>query len=86
MGDVHPDYEAMKQAMASFGKGHGHADCSRLLREVLAAGGSEVTVSTMGPLVLNPYVTEPFRCPHGVTFWVEPTAEQVMRWRRDGVR
>lgn len=82
--DEHPDYEAMDRAIASFPTGHPHEDCRRLLKEACAAGGTEITVSTMGPIFANPYST-PAACPHGTTFWIEPTAEQLMDWRRRGV-
>ena len=63
-----------------------HGKCARLLFDWMAALGAEVTVSTAPPLVLGPYTTDPFICPHGVTYWMEPTGEQIAAWRRDGVR
>jgi hypothetical protein len=52
----------------------------------MAAMGVEITVSTVPPLVAGPYTTDGFTCPHGVTFWIEPTGEQIAAWARDGVR
>ena len=48
--------------------------------------GVEVTVSTAGPLIITPYTTEAFICPHGVRYFLEPTGEQVAAWTRDGVK
>jgi hypothetical protein len=48
--------------------------------------GTEVTVSTVAPVVAGPYTTEPFTCPHGVAYWIEPTGEQIAAWARDGVK
>jgi hypothetical protein len=50
----------------------------------MAAQGCEVTVSTQ-PLPPGPYTTEGFRCPHGTTYWIGPTGQQVAEWIRDGV-
>lgn len=60
-----------------------HAGCAGVLREGMA--GFEVTVSTERPLVASPYTTEGFTCPHGVTYWIEPTGEQIARWQAEGV-
>ena len=59
-----------------------HETCAGQLREGMAP--IEVTVSTAPPLVAGPYTTEPFTCPHGTTYWIEPTGEQVAQWRREG--
>jgi len=63
-----------------------HADCANHLRHSMAKLGCEVTVSTLEPLVRNAYGPEHMTCPHGVTFWYEPTSEQIAQWARDGVR
>lgn len=76
----HPNYTAMDAALKRFRRGHSHKVCPRLLRDVLAAGGCEVTVSTCRPLVDGLYTTDPYVCPHGVRFWVEPTGEQIAQW------
>lgn len=52
-----------------------HGECADLLAEQMAAMGVEVTVTT------EPAgVDEPRTCPHGVRYWVAPTAAQVARW------
>lgn len=60
-----------------------HSACAELLREGMAP--DEITVSTEPPIVIGPWTTEPFVCPHGVTYWIEPTGEQVARWKAEGV-
>lgn len=60
-------------------------ECSAVLRDVLAERGVEVTASTSPPLIRNPYTVDPFRCPHGVLYWLEPTSEQIMRWQAEEV-
>jgi hypothetical protein len=57
-----------------------------VLRAGMTALGADVTVSTRPPLVAGPYTTDPFTCPHGVSYWMEPTGEQIARWARDGIR
>lgn len=63
--------------------GLAHAGCAQRLRDGMAP--VEITVSEAPPLVAGPYTTEGFTCPHGVTYWIEPTGEQIAQWRRDGV-
>ena len=63
-----------------------HSTCADVLREVMASRGVEITVSTEPPLVRNPYVTDPYSCPHKVLFWIEPTSEQIARWVKDAAR
>lgn len=63
-----------------------HADCPAHLRGKAAALGLDVTVSTAAPMVAGPYTVDPFVCPHGARYWIEPTGEQIARWARDGVR
>lgn len=63
-----------------------HAECGPYLVAAFAALGVEVTLSTLPPLVSGPYTVEPFRCPHKVWWWPEPTGEQLARWARDDVR
>lgn len=58
-------------------------ECAATLREGMAP--VEITVSTQPPLVASPYTTEPFVCPHKVTYWIEPTSEQIARWQAEGV-
>ena len=44
---------------------------------------TEITVSTAPPLVKNPF-TEGYTCPHGTTYWIEPTSEQIAKWHAEG--
>jgi hypothetical protein len=60
-----------------------HSGCAQRLRDGWAQaaaedGGApiEVTISTAAPLVRNRF-TEAFRCPHGVTFYMEPTGDAI---------
>jgi hypothetical protein len=61
-----------------------HAGCREQLREQAATLGLDVTVSTAPPLVVGPYPPGGFRCPHGITYWIEPSGEQIAQWHRDG--
>lgn len=68
-----------------------HAGCAQELLDVwrqacanIGGGYTEITVSTAPPLVPNPYIHS-LTCPHGITFWMEPTGEQIAEWRRNGV-
>lgn len=61
--------------------------CAEFLRHKMAALGTDITVSTAAPVVAGPYtLAEPFRCPHGQKWWIEPTGEQIAQWVKDGVR
>lgn len=62
-----------------------HLQCARELRDRMAVIGADITVSEQPPIVTGPYTVEPFVCPHGVTFWIEPTGEQIAQWVRDKV-
>jgi hypothetical protein len=62
-----------------------HSTCRQTLIDGMRAQGVEITVSTLPPLVEGPYTTDPFTCPHGTTYWIEPTGEQIAQWVRDGV-
>jgi hypothetical protein len=61
-----------------------HTTCAQQLIDVAAEVGTEVTVSELPPLVIGPYTADPFICPHKVTFWVEPTGEQIAQWVKAG--
>jgi hypothetical protein len=63
-----------------------HSTCADVLREVMASMGVDIVASTAPPIVSTPYVTDPFSCPHGVLFWIEPTSEQIAQWVRDAAR
>jgi hypothetical protein len=62
-----------------------HAECADYLKTGFAELGCEVTVSTLPPLVSSPYEQAPAICPHGTTYYFEPTSEQIAAWVRDGV-
>ena len=62
-----------------------HSHCANILLDGMAAQGVEVTVSTEPPLVAGPYTVAPFTCPHDVSFYMEPTGEQIAQWVKDGV-
>lgn len=67
-----------------------HAECGAYLRRFFAQFDTDVTVSTLPPIVESPY-NRPgdgngsLTCPHGTTFYFEPTSEQIAAWARDGV-
>lgn len=61
------------------------AECAAFLRHMAAAQGCDVHVSRLPPLVPGVYPESAFTCPHGVTYWMEPTGEQIARWVADGV-
>ena len=58
-----------------------HATCAEQLR--VGMHPSEITISTEPPLIRGTYTTDGFRCPHGVTYWIEPTSEQIAKWRAE---
>lgn len=60
-----------------------HSACAQSLRDEMA--GVEIIISTSAPLVAGPYTTDGFTCPHGTTYWIEPTGDQIAAWVRDGV-
>jgi hypothetical protein len=60
-----------------------HAACASALRDGMAP--IAITISTEPPLTIGPYTTDGFTCPHGVTYWIEPTGEQIARWQAEGV-
>ncbi len=60
--------------------------CDQDLAAMAAKNGLDVNVSMLPPLVTGPYVTDPFTCPHGTTYWIEPTGEQIAQWVKEGVK
>lgn len=62
-----------------------HAECPDFVKSEMLKLGCEVTVSALAPLVPTPYGNENITCPHGTTYWFEPTSEQIAQWVRDGV-
>ena len=63
-----------------------HSTCAGQLRDSMAEEDIEVTVSTAPPLIRTEYTTDPFICPHGQPYWIEPTGEQIAKWRREKVQ
>jgi len=63
-----------------------HTACAQYIRDFFAGEGIDATVSTAPPIVATPYTEPGMRCPHGTTFWFEPTSEQIAQWAKDGVR
>jgi hypothetical protein len=61
-----------------------HSGCAQVLIDMAAEAGTEITVSVFPP-VDGPYPAESFTCPHGITYWIQPTAEQIAAWVRNGV-
>jgi hypothetical protein len=66
--------------------GLGRSECAELIRAGLAESGQmvtgqdcEVTVSATRPLVMNEWIRG-YTCPHGVTYWFEPTTDQIATW------
>lgn len=69
----------------------GRTQCAQFLIDYMArlgaehGEGCEITVSTAPPLVVSPYGANGYECPHGVTYWIEPTSEQIAHWNAAGV-
>lgn len=63
-------------------------DCDQVFREEMerVAPGLDYTVTNLPPLVAGPYTSSGMTCPHGITYWCEPTGEQIAKWAREGVR
>jgi len=64
-------------------------ECETTLREnwakVCGDHQTEITIRTVPPLVIGPYTKPGLTCPHGITYWLEPTGEQIAEWVRDEV-
>ena len=62
--------------------------CDRYLIEQMAERGIEVAASPWEPGMEMPgtFVPLNMRCPHGVRWHMEPTTDQMLAWKRDGVR
>ena len=61
-----------------------HSQCREELRASATRLGMDVTVSAAPPIALGPYPPHSYICPHGTTYWISPTGEQIAQWRRDG--
>lgn len=60
-----------------------HAECARTLVDGMARLRVDVTASTEPPLITTAF-TSMFVCPHGVRWFVEPTAAQRLAWAEEG--
>jgi hypothetical protein len=63
----------------------GRSECARELATRSQALGMAITVSAEPPATPSPYGEEWITCPHGVTYWIEPTGEQICAWVEAGV-
>ncbi len=63
-----------------------HSACRGKLQAAADNFGVDVVISTAPPLVDGPYRAEGLTCPHGTTYYTQPTGEQIAQWARDGVR
>lgn len=61
-------------------------DCAGHLHRGMAEQGIDITITTQPPLVHGPYTVAGFVCPHQVSYWMEPTGEQIAKWAKDGAR
>ena len=59
----------------------GPGGCAEQLR--IGMHPDDITISTEPPLVRGPYTGAGFTCPHGTTYWIEPTSEQIAKWRAE---
>ena len=62
-----------------------HDDCAAFMKQKMAELGCDINVSATPPIFASPYGAENLTCPHGTTYWYEPTSEQVAEWVRGGV-
>lgn len=60
-------------------------ECQSFIRARFTAANLDVTLSTEPPLVRGPYTTDGFRCPHGITYFAEPTGEQIAYFAENNV-
>lgn len=58
-------------------------DCADFLRTEASDLGADVRVTTFAP-AYDVYAPAAFLCPHGVVYWIAPTAAQIARWEEDG--
>jgi hypothetical protein len=61
-----------------------HSGCRDCMIALATADGVDIIVSTAPPLIEGPYGINGFTCPHGTTYWIEPSSEQIAQWRKDG--
>lgn len=61
-------------------------ECRRVLLDIMAARGADVHATWAPPLFPTGYEPLNMRCPHGVPWFMEPTAEQRIKWEAGQVR
>lgn len=61
-----------------------HLFCANQLKKAAGDIGTDIVISTEPPIVQGEYETGEFTCPHGVTFYIEPSGEQIAEWVRTG--
>lgn len=55
-----------------------------LIAAMLGEPDMELTISTAPPIVEPEWgASYGCTCPHGVTFWLEPTGDQLAKWRAE---
>jgi hypothetical protein len=59
-------------------------DCRDYMESLADKDGVDIIISTEPPLVCGPYGINGFTCPHGITYWIEPSGEQIAQWVKDG--
>lgn len=57
----------------------GEGGCEDVIVAAMTGSGIEIAIGTEEPLVQNKWI-EGVTCLHGVTFWIEPTSEQLAKW------
>lgn len=68
----------------------GRSECALFMAAAMAkiaaedGRNCEVVISTLPPLVINEYL-QAHECPHGVTYYMEPTTDQIAEWGRLGI-
>lgn len=75
--------DEIRAAMFAVPAPDSHDGCADHIRNIMAVGGVEVTVRAANPLIASQW-TRGMTCPHGTTYWYEPTGEQHAKWAREG--
>ena len=58
------------------------AGCRALLLAHYREKGIDAHVTTISPIIATEYDPLAIRCPHGVTWYAQPTGEQITEWTR----
>ena len=59
-------------------------ECRRVIVDLMAQQDTEVHATWVAPLFPTGYAELDMRCPHGVPWFMEPTAEQRLRYAQEG--